>query len=70
MGELDFAMSALGFRAKKADGSKNTDTDSEAKAALDAIAADGSASTLGNREGGRLKHLRVSILSDLFVGYF
>ncbi len=53
MGELDFAMSALGFRAKKSDGSKNTDTDSEAKAALDAIAADGSASTLGtwNRRG-------------------
>jgi hypothetical protein len=41
MGELDFAMSALGFRAKKSDGS--SDSDSEAKAALDAIAADGSA---------------------------
>ncbi len=43
MGELDFAMSALGFRAKQADGSKESETDSEAKAALDAIAADGSA---------------------------
>jgi hypothetical protein len=39
MGELDFAMSALGFRAKPGDGSE-TDS-SEAKAALDAIAADG-----------------------------
>ena len=42
MGELDFAMSALGFRAKQADGSKQSETDSEAKAALEAIAADGS----------------------------
>jgi hypothetical protein len=43
MGELDFAMSALGFRATQANGSKESETDSEAKAALDAIAADGSA---------------------------
>ena len=37
-------MSALGFRAKKASGSSghHNDKDSEAKAALDAIAADGS----------------------------
>jgi hypothetical protein len=40
LGELDFAMNALGFRAKQADGS--SDKDNEAKAALDAIAADGS----------------------------
>jgi Ca2+-binding EF-hand superfamily protein len=36
MQELDFAMSALGFLAKQAD------TDSDAKAALEDIAADGS----------------------------
>ena len=41
MGELDFAMSALGFRAKQADYSNDKDKDNEAKAALDAIAADG-----------------------------
>jgi Ca2+-binding EF-hand superfamily protein len=41
--ELDFAMSALGFRAKKVDGSNQDNSDSEAKAALDAIVADGSA---------------------------
>ena len=44
MGELDFAMSALGFRAKKADGSSKSNKDNEANAALDAIAADGSVS--------------------------
>ncbi len=37
MGELDFAMSALGFSAKAG----HQQTDSEAKAALEAIAADG-----------------------------
>ena len=40
--ELDFAMSALGFRAKRSGGGKDT----EAKAALDSIAADGSVSVL------------------------
>ncbi len=43
MGELDFAMSALGFRAKQANESKDKNRDNEANAALDAIAADGSA---------------------------
>jgi hypothetical protein len=41
MGELDFAMSALGFRAKQADKSSHNEIGNEAKAALDAIAADG-----------------------------
>jgi hypothetical protein len=40
MGELDFAMNALGFRSTQA--GSNDDKDNEAQAALDAIAADGS----------------------------
>ena len=41
MGELDFAMSALGFRATRKPGDNSETDSSEAKAALDAIAADG-----------------------------
>jgi hypothetical protein len=47
--ELDFAMSALGFRAKKLDSVK----DNEAMAALDSIAADGLVSIFTDSERQR-----------------
>ncbi len=49
MKELDFAMSALGFRAKQSDSAK----DNEAMAALDSIAADGLVSILTDSETQR-----------------